>query len=142
MALCKGTRIMGNIETEYHEAEIIEFTESLIQFKPYYQAFCKIFDLMEKREKIAVLKDGIVIETRNKEDGHNLPHVHARYQGDNISISLIDCSILAGNIPKKNQKIAVEWAQKNIEELRKRWANKYGIIKFPDRNAKIPSTHK
>lgn len=56
---------------------------------------------MKKRERIAVARDGIIIEIRSKEDGHNVPHIHAHYQGDNISISLIDCRILAGNIPKK-----------------------------------------
>ena len=78
-----------------------------------------MFSLAEKRERIALLKDGIVIEIRNKEDGHNQPHVHVKYQGDNISISLIDFKILAGNIPKKNQKIAVDWVKDNADDLRK-----------------------
>ena len=93
---------------------------------------------MEKRERIAVIREGIVIEIRNKEDGHSTPHIHAHYQGDNISISLIDCSVLAGNIPRKNQKIALDWVKNNLDELRTKWENKHGIIIFPDMNAKIP----
>lgn len=97
-----------------------------------YIEFCDVFDLGEKREKLQILKEGIVIEIRNKEDGHNVPHIHAHYQGENISISLIDGEVLAGNIPKKNQKIAVTWVIENLEMLRASWENKHGLIKFPD----------
>ena len=56
-----------------------------------------------------MLKDGVVIEIRNKEKGHNVSHIHAHYQGENIFVSLIDGSVLTGNILKRNQKIAVTW---------------------------------
>ncbi len=42
---------------------------------------------------------GIRFEIRPKEQGHNVPHCHTSYGGQNISISLVDCSVLAGNIP-------------------------------------------
>ena len=87
-------------------------------YRDYYHVFCKVFNLAEKREKIKVIKDGIVIEIRNKEEGHNIPHIHASYQGENISISLIDGKILAGNLPKRNAKIAVEWVMENMDLLR------------------------
>ena len=102
--------------------------------------FLQGFNLVEKREKIKVIKDGIVIEIKNKQDGHNTPHIHASYQGDNISISLIDGEILAGNLPKRNQKIAVEWFKENLDSLMEKWENKHGIIIFPDMNIKIPSS--
>ena len=50
--------------------------------------------------------------------------------------------MLAGNIPKKNQKIAVAWVLKNKEMLRATWENKHGHIKFPDMNIKIPNSWK
>lgn len=121
--------------------EVYEFPQCM-KYCKYYHIFCKVFNLGEKREKLQVLKEGIVIEIRNKEDGHNVPHIHAHYQGENISISLIDGKVLAGNIPKKNQKIAVEWVIKNFEMLRTTWENKHGVIKFPDINIKIPSNWK
>lgn len=120
------------------DADIVKFPKSLIDYHDYYHVFCDVFSLMEKRERIAVIREGIVIEIRNKEDGHSTPHIHAHYQGDNISISLIDCSVLAGNIPRKNQKIALDWVKNNLDELRTKWENKHGIIIFPDMNAKIP----
>lgn len=93
---------------EYNkDIDIIRFP-SCFQYSEYYNAFCKMFDLYEKREKISTIKDGIVIEIYNKEDGHSIPHVHAKYQGKKISISLIDCKVICGNIPKKNERIAVE----------------------------------
>ena len=120
------------------DTDIIEFPKSLIDYREYYNVFCDVFSLMEKRERINAIDDGIIIEIRNKEAGHSTPHIHAHYQGDNISISLIDCSVLAGNIPKKNQRIAVDWVKNNIDDLREKWENKHGIIKFPDMNAKRP----
>ena len=121
--------------------EVYEFPLCM-KYSMYYQVFCEVFGLGEKREKLQVLKDGIVIEIRNKEDGHNVPHIHAHYQGENISISLINGEVLVGNIPKKNQKIAVTWVIENLEMLRTTWKNKHGVIKFPDMNIKIPSNWK
>lgn len=121
------------------EIETYEFPYCF-KYKQLYRVFCEIFELGEKREKIEVLKAGIIIEIRNKEAGHNVPHIHACYQGENVSISLIDGKVLAGNIPKKNQKIAVAWVLENKEMLRTTWENKHGIIKFPDMNIKIPNS--
>lgn len=118
--------------------EVYEFQQCM-KYYGYYHIFCEVFDLGEKREKLQVLKEGIVIEIRNKEDGHNVPHIHAHYQGENIAISLVDGKVLVGNIPKKNQKIAVAWVIENLEMLRTTWENKHGVIKFPDMNIKIPS---
>ena len=47
------------------ESETYEFPYCF-KYKQLYRVFCKIFDLGEKREKIEVLKDGIIIEIRNK----------------------------------------------------------------------------
>lgn len=121
-----------------NEIEIIEFPKSFIEYREYYSSFCRILGLMEKREEIKRLKDGVIIEIRNKEGGHKAPHIHAKYQGRDISISLVDASILAGNIPAKNKKIAVEWVKENLDILREKWNNKHTIIKYPDVNAIIP----
>ena len=121
-----------------NEIEIIEFPKSFIEYREYYTDFCRILGLMEKREEIQRLKDGVIIEIRNKESGHNTPHIHAKYQGRDISISLIDGTILAGNIPAKNERIAVEWVKENLGILREKWNDKHTIIKYPDMNAIIP----
>lgn len=70
--------------------------------------------------KVGTLK-GIVFEIRTKEQGHNQPHCHVRYAGAEVSISLVDCSVLAGNIPTKQQKVASQWVEQNIDVLKKYW---------------------
>jgi len=67
---------------------------------------------------------GITFEIRTKEQGHNVPHCHAHYAGNNVSISLTDFTILAGNIPPKQEKVASEWIKGNIDILKKYW-NEY-----------------
>ena len=70
---------------------------------------------------------GIRFEIRPKENGHNVPHCHASYQGQEISISLIDCEILEGNIPKPKQRFAVDWVRRNLPILQAHW-NKYHVL--------------
>lgn len=64
---------------------------------------------------------GIRFEIRPRESGHNIPHCHASYQGQEISISLTDCKVLGGNIPKHKQKFAVDWVEQNLDTLRAYW---------------------
>lgn len=64
---------------------------------------------------------GIRFEVRPKEQGHNVPHCHACYGSQNISISLVDCSVLAGNIPAQKQRTAVMWVKSNLELLQAHW---------------------
>jgi hypothetical protein len=67
---------------------------------------------------------GITFMIYPKEQGHNEPHFHAKYQGAEISISLISFEVLAGNLPPKQQKQAVDWCKSNKSVLEKYW-NKY-----------------
>ena len=71
---------------------------------------------------------GIVFEIRTKEQGHNMPHCHVSYAGKEVSVSLTDFSILAGNIPPKQQKMASDWVQMHIEVLRMYWDSYYKEI--------------
>ena len=70
---------------------------------------------------------GIRFEIRPKENGHNVPHCHASYQGQEISISLITCEVLEGNIPKPKQRFAVDWVRSNLPILQARW-DKYHVL--------------
>src|SRR5688572_11129099 len=42
-------------------------------------------------------------------DRHNLPHIHAEYQGQVAVYSIPDGEVLAGEIPKKKHKLVVAW---------------------------------
>ncbi len=70
---------------------------------------------------------GIQFEIRSKEQGHNVPHCHACYGNQNVSISLLDFSILAGNIPSQKAKFAARWVRDNIDILKPYW-NKYHAL--------------
>lgn len=67
---------------------------------------------------------GVRFEIRPAEMGHNVPHCHASYQGQNVSISLVDFSVLAGNIPKMKQGFAQGFVKANREVFKKFW-NEY-----------------
>ena len=79
-----------------------------------------IFELSESRGKVGQYKQ-IFFEIRTKEQGHNTPHLHAHYENKNISISLEDFSVLAGNIPEKQKKLAIQWTKENIKSLQSKW---------------------
>ena len=64
---------------------------------------------------------GIRFEIRPKENGHNVPHCHALYQGQEISISLLDGEVIAGNIPKQKQRFATDWVKRNLSVLQSCW---------------------
>jgi len=91
--------------------------------------FYPVFGLYEGRGQVGRYKQ-IIFEIRTKEQGHNAPHLHAHYEDENISISLIDFSVLAGNIPAKQKKLAVCWVKEHIDFLRSKW-NEYHIYKIP-----------
>lgn len=65
--------------------------------------------------------NGIKIEMRLRENGHNIPHVHAKKGDSNVSISL-DGYILAGNFKSRKDKEAVlHWIIANKEHLMDKW---------------------
>ena len=70
---------------------------------------------------------GIRFEIRPKENGHNVPHCHASYQGQEISISLLDGEVIAGNIPKQQQRFAMIWVKRNLSVLQSCW-DKYHVL--------------
>ena len=81
-----------------------------------------VFEIYEIRGRVGS-ENGIKFSIRTNEQNHSLPHVHAEYGEHNISIEIANGNILAGNLPKKNQKIAVEWVLKNKDKLLNDWKN-------------------
>ena len=83
--------------------------------------FDEVFELYEIRGGIGEFK-GIkfIVHTND----HNPPHVHAKYDKYEISISLLDYSVLVGNLPSKNQNIAIKWVKKNKDYILKYWDDK------------------
>ena len=70
---------------------------------------------------IKIIK-GVRIEIHPNE--HGIPHFHARYQKQDVSIAIKTLKIIDGKIPKAKLKDVIFWAFENREELLAIW-NKY-----------------
>lgn len=97
------------IEKSRYPKEIIFFLDS-------------IFEIYEIRGKVGQV-NGIKFEIRTNEQNHALPHIHAQYGEFNISIEIESGRILAGNLPKKNEQLAVDWVVRNRDKLMEDWKN-------------------
>lgn len=54
-------------------------------------------------------------------DKHNIPHVHADYQGKTAVYSIPDGAVLAGELPSKKHKLVVAWIEIHQDELLADW---------------------
>lgn len=81
-----------------------------------------VFEIYEIRGRVGSV-NGIVFSVRTNEQNHTLPHVHAKYGDYHISIEIATGKVLAGNLPNKNQRLAVEWVIQNKEKLLNDWRN-------------------
>lgn len=52
---------------------------------------------------------------------HNLPHLHAEYQGETAVYSIPDGEILAGTMTPKKHKLIVAWIEIHQDELLADW---------------------
>lgn len=65
--------------------------------------------------------NGMQFYMHSKEKGkHNIPHMHVKYQGEEVVISL-DGKILAGKIKDKKQKLAADIISGDRESLLLKW---------------------
>ncbi len=53
---------------------------------------------------------------------HNPPHFHAYYQEFKALVNISTCEIMQGNIPSKQSKLIVAWAELHKEELLADWS--------------------
>ena len=62
----------------------------------------------------------ILIFYRDKAQ-HNLPHIHARYQGFKASLAIEDGSVLDGELPARQRRMVQVWMDIHREELLADW---------------------
>ena len=79
-----------------------------------------VFEIVEIRGRVGYT-NGISFVIRTDEKKHHIPHVHAAYGKYNISIEIETGKVLAGNLPTKNQRLAVEWVVANKVQLLNDW---------------------
>lgn len=53
---------------------------------------------------------------------HNIPHIHVEYQGKEAVVSILDSTILEGDLPAKKMKLVTAWIEIHQEELLANWA--------------------
>ena len=64
---------------------------------------------------------GIQISIRTRERPHRLPHFHARYGAESVSIAIETLEVLAGNIERRALAMVLEWAVMHRGELQLAW---------------------
>jgi len=52
---------------------------------------------------------------------HNLPHIHVKYQGYEVIVSIPEGDVLQGNIPSRKMKLLQAWIEIHKEELVADW---------------------
>ncbi|MCY4441228.1 MAG: DUF4160 domain-containing protein [Deltaproteobacteria bacterium] len=53
--------------------------------------------------------------------GHNRPHVHAKYQGQEVVVAIPDGDVLEGEFPNPKMKLLQAWIELHKEELEANW---------------------
>ena len=95
--------------------------EYMFHFSPEITAFLRdAFELMEIRGRVGGI-DGITFSVRTNEGNHCIPHVHAKCVEYEVSVAIETGEVLAGNLPRKNQKAAVSWVLQNQDKLMNDW---------------------
>ncbi|MBM0417495.1 MULTISPECIES: DUF4160 domain-containing protein [Aeromonas] len=73
-------------------------------------------------EFLLMRKDKVRVEIRKENVSHNVPHIHITHSDKiDVSISLNDFSVLAGNIDRKTQKQLLAILIPKKDELNKIW---------------------
>ncbi len=52
---------------------------------------------------------------------HHLPHIHAKYQGNEAVVAISDGKLLEGDIPSAKMKLLQAWMEIHKEELMADW---------------------
>ncbi len=55
------------------------------------------------------------------DERHKLPHIHARYQGQDAAFAIVDGERLAGEIPASKVKLVQAWMEIHREALLADW---------------------
>lgn len=55
------------------------------------------------------------------DEQHKLPHIHAKYQGQDASFSILDASVLSGEIPRAKARLVQAWIEIHREDLLADW---------------------
>jgi Domain of unknown function (DUF4160) len=57
----------------------------------------------------------------NDNKQHKLPHIHVRYQDDEVIVAIPEGDVLDGSIPKAKMKLLLAWMEIHQDELMADW---------------------
>ena len=52
---------------------------------------------------------------------HKLPHIHVKYQGEEVIVAIPDGAVLEGSIPSSKMKLLQAWIELHKDELMADW---------------------
>lgn len=52
---------------------------------------------------------------------HNAPHIHAKYQGNEVVVSVPDGEVLEGSLPSSKMKLVTAWIEIHQDDLMADW---------------------
>lgn len=52
---------------------------------------------------------------------HNTPHIHVKYQGNEVVVSIPEGDIIEGSIPNTKMKLVQAWIELHKDELMANW---------------------
>lgn len=64
---------------------------------------------------------GIIVRMYCGKAEHNPPHFHAYYQDYKVTVDISTCEIIDGNLPAKQAKLVLAWAELHKDELTADW---------------------
>jgi hypothetical protein len=64
---------------------------------------------------------GIIIRMYFAPSEHQPPHFHAYYAEHKATVDIRTCEMLEGDLPKKQRKLVLAWAELHQEELMANW---------------------
>jgi hypothetical protein len=65
---------------------------------------------------------GIIIRMYYGLKEHNPPHFHAYYQDSKAIIDINSCEIIEGELPSKQKKLVLAWAELHKDDLLADWS--------------------
>ena len=64
---------------------------------------------------------GLVVRMYFAPREHNPPHFHVYYNEYKASVDIRTCEIIEGNLPRKQRKLVMAWAEIHQDELMANW---------------------
>lgn len=87
---------------------------------PEMMGWTHIFEYVYQRARVGE-SNGIQFIVHTAENGHNKPHLHARYRNKEVVLEIPTGAVLAGNLESKKMGQASKWVRANASFLEKKW---------------------